>query len=128
MRILVVGAAGKAGAAIATEAVQRGHEVTAVSRREVDTPAQHNLVKDAFDLTAEDLRGAEVIIDALAFPDPSQHTPFVLVLADAATAAGARLLVVGGGEQPLRRPGALGDARRYPRFSGGVQRHRLRPD
>ncbi|MCZ9309672.1 NAD(P)-dependent oxidoreductase [Corynebacterium uberis] len=97
MKIIVVGAAGQAGSRIVAEAVDRGHEVTAVTRREVDTPAQHALVKDAFDLSAADIKGADVVVDALSFPnDPTQHVPSVEVLADAAAAAGARLLVVGG--------------------------------
>ena len=51
MKIAVIGANGKSGTLVVREAVERGHEVTAIMRSEYPTPAQHTLIKDVFALT-----------------------------------------------------------------------------
>lgn len=96
MRIAIIGAAGKAGSLIAREAVSRGHEVTGFGR---SAKPGVDIAKDALDLSAEDLAGLDVVVDALGFFAPEtldQHTATALHLADLAAAAGARLLIVGG--------------------------------
>ena len=57
MKIAVVCANGKAGKLIVKEAVDRGHDVTAVVRSENQTVAQHTLAKDLFDLTSPSAPG-----------------------------------------------------------------------
>lgn len=64
MKIAIIAANGKAGKLLTQEAVNRGHEVTAIVRNEAETRAQHTLVKDLFALTAEDLAGFEAVISA----------------------------------------------------------------
>ncbi len=64
MKLAVVCANGKAGKLIVKEAVSRGLDVTAVVREENQTAAQKVLKKDLFDLTAADLAGFDVVIDA----------------------------------------------------------------
>ena len=66
MKIAVIGAAGKAGSLITAEALGRGHEVTAIVRRaESAVPAGAQLmVKDLFDLTAEDLKSFDAVVSA----------------------------------------------------------------
>lgn len=64
MKIAVVCANGKAGKLIVKETVERGLDVTAVVRRDNQTAAQNVLKKDLFDLTAADLKGFDVVIDA----------------------------------------------------------------
>ena len=61
--IAVVAANGKAGKLIVKEAVDRGFDVTAVVRGENKTVAQHAIVKDLFDLTADDLKGFDAVVD-----------------------------------------------------------------
>jgi len=61
MRIAVVAANGKAGRLIVKEAVGHGMDVTAVVRGENKTEAGKAIVKDAMELTAEDLAGSEVL-------------------------------------------------------------------
>ncbi|NLN45479.1 MAG: NAD(P)H-binding protein, partial [Clostridiaceae bacterium] len=67
MKVAVIGATGKAGRLIAKEAKSRGYEVTAVTRPssigrlEDDYPV---IAKDIFDLTSEDFRGFDVVVDA----------------------------------------------------------------
>lgn len=96
MRIIIIGAAGKAGALIAQEATRRGHEVLGVGRSQ---RPEVNLVKDVFSLDRTDLSDAEVVVDALGFFTPdtlAQHTTSLLHLADLLSGSSTRLLVVGG--------------------------------
>lgn len=64
MKIAVICANGKAGKLIVKEIVERGLDVTAVARGENESAANNFIKKDLFDLTKEDLKGFDVIIDA----------------------------------------------------------------
>lgn len=64
MKIAVVCANGKAGKLITNEAVKRGHDVTAIVRKENQTIAKKVILKDLFDLTESDLIGFDVVVDA----------------------------------------------------------------
>ncbi len=57
MKIAVVAANGKAGQLIVEEALNRGHDVTAVVRSSNKSKAQKVIEKDLFDLTKKDLAG-----------------------------------------------------------------------
>ena len=57
MKIAVISANGKAGSLIVKEAIERGHEVTAIVRGENKTLAKKIISKDLFNLTKEDLKG-----------------------------------------------------------------------
>ena len=99
MKIAVVAANGKAGRLIVKEAVDRGLDVTAVVREEDQTEADKVIRKDLFDLTAEDLKGFDVVIDAFgAWTEDklSQHSTSLKHLADILSGTETRLLVVGG--------------------------------
>ena len=99
MKIAVVCANGKAGKLIVKEAVDRGVEVTAVVRGENQTAAQNVLQKDLFDLTAADLAGYDVVIDAFgAWTEDTlpQHSTSLQHLCDILSGTDTRLLVVGG--------------------------------
>ena len=98
-RIAVVAANGKAGRLIVKEAVERGLDVTAVVRGENRTVAANAIVKDLFDLTAADLAGFDVVIDAFgAWTEDTlpQHSTTLNHLADILAGTDTRLLVVGG--------------------------------
>lgn len=99
MKIAVVCANGKAGKLIVKEAISRGHKVTAIVRGDNQTDAQNVLIKDLFDLTAEDLQGFDVVIDAFGAWTPEslpQHSTSLKHLCDALSGSSARLIVVGG--------------------------------
>lgn len=99
MKIAVVCANGKAGKLIVKEAVDRGHNVTAVVRGENQTVAQHTLVKDLFDLTSEDLADFDAVVDAFGAWTPetlSEHSTSLAHLCDILSGTETRLLVVGG--------------------------------
>ncbi|MGF0112142.1 NAD(P)-dependent oxidoreductase [Streptococcus sp. SGI.013] len=99
MKLAIIAANGQAGQAIAKEAVERGHQVTAIVRSENKSAAEDVLQKDAFNLTKEDLVGFDVVVNAFGswtpetLPDHSRLAEHLAtILADSPT----RLLVVGG--------------------------------
>lgn len=99
MKMTVVAANGKAGSKIVDEALTRQLDVTAAVRGRNRTKAQRALVKDLMDLTAEDLAGSAVVVDAFGAFTPDtlpQHTTTLMHLADILAGSPIRLLVVGG--------------------------------
>jgi hypothetical protein len=101
MKIAIIGASGKAGSLILMEAIERGHEVTAIVRNGAKVQNQDIdvLEKDIFDLEAEDVKEFDVIVNAFgAVPGQEHlHVDAGKVLIDAMKGASqTRLLVVGG--------------------------------
>ena len=99
MKIAVVCANGKAGKYIVNEAVQRGLDVTAVVRGENGSNTKQALKKDLFDLTTNDLKEFDVVIDAFgAWTDETlpQHSTSLKHLCNILSNTDIRLLVVGG--------------------------------
>lgn len=99
MKIAVICANGRAGRLIVREAVNRGLDVTAVVRGENQTAAQKVLKKDLFDLTAADVEGFDVVVDAFgAWTEDvlPQHSTSLKHLCDILSGTKIRLLVVGG--------------------------------
>lgn len=70
MKIGIIGATGKAGHKILTEAVSRGHEVTAIVRNaaKLTDKSVAILEKDVFDLTTADIKGFDVVVNAFGAP------------------------------------------------------------
>ena len=101
MKIAVIGANGKSGSLIVKEALSRGHDVTAILRRadaKVD-PKAKMLVKDLFQLTYDDLKPFDVIVDAFAtwtLESLPLHQTSLKHLTDILSGKPNRLLVVGG--------------------------------
>lgn len=99
MKIAVVCANGKEGRLIIREALDRGLDVTAVVRGENRSAAVQVIRKDLFHLTARDLEGFDVVIDAFGAWTPetlSQHSTSLKHLCDIVSGRDTRLLVVGG--------------------------------
>ena len=99
MKIAVVCANGKEGRLIVEEALERGLDVTAVVRGENKSKAKKVIQKDLFDLTASDLKGFDVVIDAFGAWTPEtlpQHSTSLKHLCDIVSGKETRLLVVGG--------------------------------
>ncbi len=99
MKLAVVCANGKAGQLIVREALDRGLDVTAVVRGENRTAAEKVIEKDLFDLTAADLNGFDVVIDAFgAWTEETLplHSTSLKHLCDILSGTDTRLLVVGG--------------------------------
>ena len=99
MKIGGICANGKAGKLIVKEALSRSLDVTAVVRGQNKTEAQKVICKDLFDLTAADLKGFDVVIDALgAWTEDTLplHSPSLKHLCNMLSGTDTRLLVVGG--------------------------------
>ncbi len=100
MKIAVVAANGRVARKVISEAIKRGHDVTAFGRHvENNTDASKYIVKDIIDLKKEDLEGFDVVVDAFGtwnseamhlHTDTSQH------LADLVENTTTRLFIVGG--------------------------------
>ncbi|SCL71474.1 hypothetical protein GA0070606_5730 [Micromonospora citrea] len=121
MKITVVGAAGMAGSRVVTEALGRGHHVTAVLRgpRPDTLPKEATVVRgDATDVEhmTSLFTSADAIVGATR-PAPGAEdtvTATTTALLDAAASAGTRALLIGG-SAPLRSPsgGLVFDDPRY---------------
>ncbi len=99
MKIAVVCANGKEGKLLVKEALDRGLDVTAVVRGENRSAAEQVIAKDLFQLTAEDLKSFDVVIDAFgAWTEETlpQHSTSLKHLCDILSDTDTRLLVVGG--------------------------------
>ncbi|TWT16194.1 NAD(P)-dependent oxidoreductase [Streptococcus sp. sy010] len=99
-KIAVISSNGQAGQHIVAELVARGHEVTGFARGlDNQSLAQTYIQKDLFDLTKEDLRDFEAVVDAFGtFSSETLHLHVKVVehLANLLTGTQTRLLVVGG--------------------------------
>ncbi len=99
MKIAVVAANGRVARKVITEALGRGLDVTAFVRGENKTDAKQFVVKDIFDLTSEDLKGFDVVVDAFGAWKPEllpQHSTTLAHLCDILAGSDTRLVIVGG--------------------------------
>ena len=101
MKIAIIGAAGKQGKLIVEEALRQGYAVTAIVRdkNKVTQSGVNILSKDLFDLTYEDIKEFEVIIDAFGTWKPESmvlHQTSLKHLTDILSNRNNRLLIVGG--------------------------------
>lgn len=99
MKIAVVSSNGKVGRLVVSEAVRRGFDVTGFARSENKSEAQNFVQKDIFDITKEDLKGFDAVVDAFGAFTPDTlplHTKSLMHLSDAVANTDTRLLVVGG--------------------------------
>ncbi|MGN4864799.1 NAD(P)-dependent oxidoreductase [Bacillus cereus] len=101
MKIGIIGATGKAGSRILKEALDRGHEVTAIVRNAAKITEENVKVleKDVFSLTSNDLQAFDVVVNAFGAPTGQEHLHVDAgnVLIEAMKGApNTKLLVVGG--------------------------------
>lgn len=102
MNIGIIGATGKAGSRIMAEAMERGHQVTAIVRdasKLADLSTPRVLEKDVFQLTADDLRAFDVVVNAFGAAPGSEHLHVEAgraLIEELKDAPKTRLIVVGG--------------------------------
>lgn len=101
MKIAVIGANGKAGRKLVEESLRRGHKVMAIVRENKGYFSDDVSIinKDLFDLTYEDVKGFDAIIDAIAVWAPESlplHQTSLEHLTKILNGKPNRLLVVGG--------------------------------
>ena len=100
MKIAVIAANGRVAKKVIAEALDRGHEVVAFGRHaENNTPAKQYIQKDLFELTKDDVKDFDVVVDAAGAW--SLETLYVIpkaaiYLADLLKGLDTRLVVVGG--------------------------------
>lgn len=123
-RIVVFGAAGKAGSRVVAEAAARGHQVTAVARNlDALTGLPDGVQAAAGDVTdpasvARLAEGADALVLTVGGPDTHLYTDAVAVTVGAVRALGAsgpRILHMGGGASLLDEHGvAFFDSPDFP--------------
>lgn len=100
MKISIICAAGKQGSLLVKEAMDRGHEVTAIVRSVEKAPKATKIIeRDLFDLKYSDIADADVVIDAFGAWTPEtipQHITATNHLCDILSGKQNRLLIVGG--------------------------------
>ena len=99
MNILVIGANGNAGRRIVEKALNAGHQVTGVVRREGAIEGIPTIVKDALQLTKQELTQFDVVVNATsAFTPDTYHLPadLTLLLVKALANTNTRLIAIGG--------------------------------
>ncbi|WP_129689849.1 NAD(P)-dependent oxidoreductase [Gottfriedia acidiceleris] len=101
MKIGIIGATGKAGNLILKEAVERGHEVTAIVRNasKLTNKEVSVLEKDLLDLNSTDLKQFDVVVNAFKAAEGQEHLYIEAgnVLINALKGVNdTRLIVVGG--------------------------------
>jgi len=116
MKIAIVGATGSVGSRLVTEALNRGHEVTGISRHPEKLPSNPKLHGKAGDVAKPDelaalLKGHDVVISTVRF----QHTDPHAVISAVKKSGVKRLLVVGGAASLETAPGVpLFDSPHFP--------------
>ncbi len=114
MKIAIVGATGNVGQRLCAEALSRGHEVTAIARKEGDIPQAAKFVKaDVTGGGAEKaLNGHDAVIYSLRF----NGFDFDKAMAAFRASDAPRLLIVGGAASLNAAPGgpALIDTPGFP--------------
>ena len=100
MEIGIIGASGKVGSLILKEAVSRGHQVTAIVRDKSKLQDTNVAVieKNIFDLTQEDVKQFEVVVNAFGAPfgEEQPHVDAGHALIEALKGTNTRGIIVGG--------------------------------
>ena len=100
MRIGIIGATGKVGNLVLEEAIERGHDVTAIVRNasKLSNSNINVLEKEIYDITAEDLKDLDVVVNAFGAPlgEEEAHVTAGRVLIDALKGTDTRAIIVGG--------------------------------
>lgn len=126
MNIAIIGATGFVGSALVTEALQRGHQVTAIARDTSKIAQQDGLTTKTADATKEDqfsaaAKGADVVISAYnaGWTNPDLYQDFLAgskAVQAAVKASGIkRFIVIGGAGSLYITPGLqLVDTPEFP--------------
>lgn len=98
--VAVISSNGRVARLVIEELVNRGYDVTGFGRDEASTSkAQTYIQKDLFDINAEDLNDADVVVSAFGTWAPETlhlHVKVVNFLSDLLAGSDKRLVIVGG--------------------------------
>jgi len=101
MKIAVIGATGKQGSLLLEESIKRGHDTSAIIRKDNGNINNKSglIIKDILDINYSDLKEFDVIVDALGFWTEETlplHYTSLKHFAEVLSGKENRLLVVGG--------------------------------
>ncbi len=100
MKVGIIGASGKAGSLILKEAVERGHEVTAIVRdaSKVQNDQVSVIEKNVLELKSADVEHLDVVVNAFGAPlgEEQAHVDAGHALIEAVKGTDTRIIVVGG--------------------------------
>lgn len=100
MKVGIIGASGKAGSFILKEAVERGHEVTAIVRdaSKVQNDQVSVIEKNVLELKSADVEHLDVVVNAFGAPlgEEQAHVDAGHALIEAVKGTDTRIIVVGG--------------------------------
>ena len=99
MKIAVIASNGRVGKLVVKEALERGFEVTGIGKGKNESLVKEYIEKDALDVTKQDLKDFDVVVDAVGgwTPETIHYITDVMKhLADILSNTKTRLLVVGG--------------------------------
>ena len=101
MNIGIIGATGKLGTKVLDEAQQRGHEVTAIVRNaaKLDDDKDVKVIeKDVFDLTSDDIKDLDVVVNAFGAPlgEEEVYVEVGRILINILKDVDTRAIIVGG--------------------------------
>ena len=65
MKILVVGSNGRVGSLVVKEAINKGLNVVGLAKNENKSLASKFILKDALNLTSDDVKDFDVVVDAI---------------------------------------------------------------
>lgn len=99
MKLAVIAANGRVGSLVVKEALAKNIDVTAVVRSENKSLAKNVLKKDLFELTTDDLKDFDVVVDAFGTWNPDSmdlHKTQLAHISSILKGTKVRLVVVGG--------------------------------
>ena len=100
MKIGIIGATGKVGNLVLEEAIDREHDVTAIVRNasKLSNSNINVLEKEIYDITAEDLKDLDVVVNAFGAPlgEEEAHVTAGRALIEALKGTDTRAIIVGG--------------------------------
>ncbi|MDV3053165.1 NAD(P)-dependent oxidoreductase [Staphylococcus ureilyticus] len=100
MKIGIIGATGKVGNLVLEEAIDRGHDVTTIVRNasKLSNSNINVLEKEIYDITAEDLKDLDVVVNAFGAPlgEEEAHVTAGRTLIEALKGTDTRAVIVGG--------------------------------
>lgn len=100
MKIGIIGASGKVGSLVLEEALERGHDVTAIVRNasKIINDNVEVVEKEIFDITSEDLQNLDVVVNAFGAPlgEEEAHVTAGRALIEALKGTDTRAIIVGG--------------------------------
>ncbi|MCD8851124.1 NAD(P)-dependent oxidoreductase [Staphylococcus xylosus] len=100
MKIGIIGATGKVGSLVLEEAIERGHDVTAIVRNasKVSNSDVNVIEKEIFDITSEDLKDLDLVVNAFGAPlgEEEAHVTAGRALIEALKGTETRAIIVGG--------------------------------